>query len=163
MGEQYWMAVYTKPRNEKKVAERLSEKGFQVYCPLITTLRQWSDRKKKVKIPIFPSYVFIFLTEKERVEVLKDPGVLNFVFYLGKPALIKEDEILTIKRLFDNLDDNSEVYIQKYNKGDKVDIVAGPFRELKGIVEEIKKSEITLLVDSLGMTVKIKTNTNYIK
>jgi len=62
-----WMAVYTKPRSEKKVAERLEKAGIEVYCPLQTVIKQWSDRKKKIKIPVFPSYVFVHVGESERL------------------------------------------------------------------------------------------------
>ena len=74
-----WLVLYTKPRNEKKVAERLTKNGFEVYCPLIKTLRQWSDRKKKVEIPMFSSYVFIHIDEKNRQLPLYDQGVMNYV------------------------------------------------------------------------------------
>ena len=154
----HWMAVYTKPRSEKKVAERLRNRDFEVYCPLQTTLRQWSDRRKKVKTPVFPSYVFVFISKSDRLEVLQDPGILNFVFSMGKPAIIHPNEIEAIK-LFLNEDGTNKNYeIQQYKKGDAVDFVAGPFINQKGIVESINKSELILLIKSLGMTIKVRTN-----
>ena len=156
------MAIYSKPRSEKKVAERLTRNNIEVYCPLQTTLRQWSDRKKKVQVPIFPSYVFVHVQESERITVLSDPSVLNFVYHLGKPAIIRDKEMEILMQFLD--DDNSyeEISIHQYEKGDKVDIIAGPFKEHRAEVDEVNKSQVTLLLESLGMVVKIKTKINYI-
>lgn len=122
-----WRAVYTKPRSEKKVAERLEQQGIEVYCPVQTTLKQWSDRKKKVSVPIFPSYVFLRLSEKESDLVLQDPGVLNFVYWLGQPALIRDEEIEGIRAFLSNYRDSTIVLVD-YEKGDKVEIIEGPFK-----------------------------------
>lgn len=162
MKEKYWMAIYTKPRSEKKAAERLTRNNIEVYCPLQTTLRQWSDRKKKVQVPIFPSYIFVHINESERITILSDPSVLNFVYHLGKPAIIRDKEIEILMQFLGDDDSYEEVSIHQYNKGDKVDIIAGPFQEYKGEVDEISKSHVTLLIESLGMVVKIKTKLNYI-
>ena len=149
------MAIYSKPRSEKKVAERLDNAGFEVYCPLQTTIRQWSDRKKKVKVPVFPSYIFVHVEEQERMEILQDPGVLNFVYWLGKPAIIKDAEIDFIKAFL------SEDYLGNletvaFEKGDHVDIIAGPFSGVKGVVEKMKKTSVTILIESLGMLLKVE-------
>lgn len=154
-----WYAVYTKPRNEKKVAERLSHQGFEVYCPVQTTIKQWSDRKKKVQIPIFPSYVFVCVYEVERKLVLQDAGVLNFVFYLGKAAIIKEEELNTIKVFLGELEDKTyDLSLKDYKTGDEVDIIAGPLSGMKGLVEDSKKSNLRLLIKSLGTIIKVDIN-----
>ena len=64
-----WYVIYTKPRSEKKVAERLSEDGVEVYCPMIKTIRQWSDRKKKVLLPMFPGYVFVHVSLMDKTKL----------------------------------------------------------------------------------------------
>ncbi|CAD5252793.1 MULTISPECIES: transcription termination/antitermination protein NusG [unclassified Imperialibacter] len=92
----HWYVLYTRSRAEKKVAESLKKHGFRSYCPTVTTLKQWSDRKKKVQEPLFRSYVFIQATEEERVLILQTPGVINFVYWLGKPAIVKQNEIEAI-------------------------------------------------------------------
>lgn len=156
------MAIYTKPRSEKKVAERLTNSGFEVYCPLQTTIKQWSDRKKKVQVPIFPSYIFVHVNEVERPIILQDPAVLNFVYYVGKPAIIRDIEIEMLKQFLDNDYFYDDVSIYQYKKGDKVDIIAGPFKDYKAKIDDIHKSHITLLVDSIGVVVKMKTKISYI-
>ena len=92
-----WHVLYTKPRHEIKALERLAQKGFEVYCPMKTTLKQWSDRKKKVSEPLLPSYLFIKTTEKKRAIPLTDPSVLNYIFWLGKPAIVRDSEIDALK------------------------------------------------------------------
>ena len=76
-----WYVVYTKPKWEKKVAERLNEMGIVAYCPQITKLSQWSDRKKLISVPLFNSYIFVQIEEKERNQIFAVTGVVR---YLGK-------------------------------------------------------------------------------
>ena len=93
-----WYAVYTKPRWEKKVFRTLSESGHEAYCPLNKVNRKWSDRIKKVDEPLFKSYVFIRLAAAEQPGVRLVNGVLNFVYWNGKPAVVKDREIEEIRR-----------------------------------------------------------------
>ena len=125
MPEKNWYVIYTKPRSEKKVAERLRERGFETYCPLVKTIRTWSDRRKKVDVPMFTSYVFVKIVEHERSEILADPGVLNFIFWLGKPAIVREDEIEAIRNIADYSED-VEVSQMKVAKGQVMKISEGP-------------------------------------
>jgi len=144
-----WMAVYTKPRSEKKVAERLEKAGIEVYCPLQTVIKQWSDRKKKIKIPVFPSYVFVHVGESERLTVLSDAGVMNFVFWLGKPAVIREEEIEVIKEYLERRNNNVEVV------GDEVLITQGIFEGTKGKIKHLFDNKTVLVIESIGITITI--------
>lgn len=150
-----WYAVYTKPRSEKKVAERLSGRGFEVYCPLIKTMRQWSDRKKKVQLPMFPGYAFVRVEEAKRPEILQDQGVLNFVFWLGKPAVVRENEIDAIREIAAN---GNEINIQNdpFEIGQLVTIPEGPFKGMTGKVDKLDKRKIIVLVEQLGCMVSFK-------
>src|SRR5438105_756348 len=93
-----WFAMYTKPRWEKKVAGILERKGIECWCPLKKTQKQWSDRKKIVEEPLFTSYVFVHIDDTERSAVLMTDGIINFVYYVGKPAIIRDDEIQIVKK-----------------------------------------------------------------
>lgn len=148
-----WRAVYTKPRSEKKVAERLSKNTITVYCPVQTTLKQWSDRKKKVLTPIFPSYIFVQVAENEMLSVLKDPGVINFVFWQGKPAIIKNEEINLIKEHLNHTSISTEVV------GDEIIITQGILTGVKGKIKEITTNNVILVIESIGLTITIKKNT----
>ncbi|MDB5021842.1 MAG: antitermination protein NusG, partial [Pedobacter sp.] len=100
--ETKWYAVYTKSRWEKKVVEQLNKVGIENYCPLNRVTRQWSDRKKIVEEPLFTSYVFVKITERQMNEIRTVCGVVNFVYWLGKPAVILNDEIDLIKDFITN-------------------------------------------------------------
>ena len=93
-----WLAVYTRPRWEKKVNRLLTEKGLESYCPLNKVRRKWSDRMKVVEEPLFKSYVFVKVDNNDRIAVRMTNGAINFVYWDGKPAVIKEKEITAIKR-----------------------------------------------------------------
>ena len=144
-----WYAVYTKPRWEKKVAELLSRKKIENYCPLNKVLRQWHDRKKLIEEPLFTSYVFVCITDRQQVEVRKTDGVINFVYWLGKPALIRPNEIQAIR---DFLEDYRNVQLEKttVNPKDVVRIVRGPLMGQEGNVLEVYNQKARVLLPSLG-------------
>ena len=135
--ERHWLVIYTKPRSEKKVSQRLKEMGIMIFCPTVTTVRQWSDRKKKVEVPLFNSYVFVYVTELERNIVLHDHGVSNFVFWLGKPAIIRDEEIKAMKQLLSDYPE-ADFEIKHLEKGKKIEVKTGAFKGSTGIVKDIK-------------------------
>ncbi|MCG8306758.1 MAG: UpxY family transcription antiterminator [Cytophagales bacterium] len=153
-----WYALHTRPRNEKKVTERLAEQGFEVFCPLIKTLRQWSDRKRKVQVPMFPSYIFCRITEKDRNRLLQDPGVMNFVFWLGKPAVVREEEIAAIKKISE-IGEEVRVASERLKKGKQVKISEGPFKGLTGKVDKIDNRKVIVWIEQLGCMVRFKYKT----
>lgn len=150
-----WHVLYTKPRSEKKVIERLSEWGHTVYCPLIKTVKQWSDRKKKVQLPMFPSYIFAYTDEKERSVLLQDPGVLNFIFWLGKPAIVRAEEMEAIKKIALAGD---EILVEgaRLEKGQMVTIPEGPFKGLTGRVDKLDSRKIIVYVEQLECMVSFR-------
>ena len=148
--ERRWLVAYCKSRNEKLSAERLAISGIEVYCPLQDTMRQWSDRKKKVKTPIFPSYIFVYVNEEERIKVLKDSGVSRFVFWLGKPAVIRKKEMADLKHFIEeNAGVEREFIIRE---GQQVRIESGPFKNQKGVVSELKGNIPKIVIEDLGIT-----------
>ena len=146
-----WYAVYVKSRNEKKVAERLERKGFSVFCPLQTVTKQWSDRKKKVQEPLFKSYVFLKCDASTRLSALQTPGIVGFVNWLGKPAVIREEEIEAIKLFLEEYDQVSVVDQRSYTPGESVEIIHGPMMGNHGQVLREKKHKVTLRIEQLGL------------
>ena len=148
-----WHVLYTKPRNEKKAASRLAEQGYHVYCPLIKTLKQWSDRKKKVSVPMFPIYIFIKIEEAHRRDPLQDPGVLNYVYWVGQPALIREKEIDAIREIEEK---GSEIMVQGsgFEKGQFIEIPDGPFRGMTGTVDKVDNRKVLVYIEQLGCIVQ---------
>ena len=150
-----WYVVYTKPKWEKKVAERLNEIGINSYCPLITKISQWSDRKKKIQVPLFNSYIFVYVEEKDRNVIFDIPGAIRYLFWLGKPAVVKDKEIQTIQNWL-NGPDTFDVLVDKWEKGDKIVLESGPFATQSAIVQEIKQNHYVLVLESLGCVLRVE-------
>ena len=146
-----WYALYTNPRQEKKVTARLQQIGIEVYCPLIIQVRQWSDRKKKVEVPLLPSYVFVKLELKDRERVFQVSGVVRYLYWLGQPAVIREEEIVLMQNWLQGSLTSFEV--KGIQPGDNYEIPSGPFIGKKGIVEKINNNQITLVLEQLGVKI----------
>ncbi|MES2431389.1 MAG: UpxY family transcription antiterminator [Bacteroidota bacterium] len=146
----YWFAVYTKPRWEKKVAKLLDEKGIINYCPLNKIIKQWSDRKKVVLEPVFKSYVFVKIEDEKKWELKKVNGILNFVFWLGKPAIIKETEINVIKKFLNDFS-AIEVVEDKLEINTPVRIKQGLLMNYQGQIIEVKGSKVMVRLQSMGL------------
>ena len=144
-----WYAVYTRPRWEKKVDSLLTEKGIQSYCPLNKVRRRWSDRIKIIEEPLFKSYVFVRIEDSERTNVRMTSGVVNFVYWDGKPAIIREKEIQTIRR-FMNEHENVELVKMELSPDSRVRISSGPMMDQEGRVMEVKNKTVKVCIDSLG-------------
>lgn len=146
---QKWFAVYTKPRWEKKVAKLLTEKGVENYCPLNKVRRKWSDRIKLVEEPLFKSYVFVKVTDEGRTGVRMTDGVINFVYWDGRPAIIKEKEIQAIRQFLEE-HENVELVKLDIKPDQRVKIVSGPLMDQEGKVIEVKHKTARVIIDSLG-------------
>jgi transcription antitermination factor NusG len=144
-----WYAIYTRPRWEKKVNGLLLQKGIESYCPLNKVRRKWSDRIKTIEEPLFKSYVFVKIDEEERSNVRMTNGVVNFVYWNGKPAIIREKEIQTIKRFLDEYE-NVEAVKMEISAEDRVRVIAGPMMDQEGKVLEVKNKTAKVCIDSLG-------------
>jgi len=144
-----WYAVYTRPRWEKKVADIFNKHKIENYCPLNRVIRQWSDRKKTIYEPLFTSYVFVKVSEKDHLELKKTTGVINLVYWLNKPAVIPAYEIDAIKSF---LSEHTNVALQKkpINVNDTVRVVGGPLMSREGQVLYVKNSTIKVALPSLG-------------
>ena len=145
-----WYVVYTRPRWEKKVAALLQEKGITHYCPLNKTQKQWSDRKKIVWEPLFKGYVFISIPDATKWDVKQIDGILNYVYWLGKPAIVKDRDIETIQKL---LQEFEEVKVRNASIGrkDAVLVKQGLLMNYKGIVVEIVGNKARVNIESMGV------------
>ncbi|MCV9931292.1 UpxY family transcription antiterminator [Flavobacterium sp. LS1R47] len=150
-----WYVVYTKPKWEKKVADQLNKIGISCYCPLIIQIRQWSDRKKKVEVPLFNSYVFVQLEDLDRNLVFQIPGVIRYLFWLGKPAIVRDEEIKVIKNSLES-PTIGEISVAPFKIGDKIKLDSGVFSSQDAIVQEISNTHYILVLESLGCVLKIK-------
>jgi transcription antitermination factor NusG len=144
-----WLAIYTRPRWEKKVNQLLTEKGLESYCPLNKVRRKWSDRIKVVEEPLFKSYVFVKVSDNDRTAVRMTAGAINFVYWQGKPAVIKEKEIIAIKR-FLNEYENVEVQVLELKVDQRVRITNGTLMDHEGKVLDVRRKTVKVAIDSLG-------------
>ena len=151
-----WHVIYTKPNNELKVTSRLEELGIEVFCPTITKVRQWSDRKKKITVPLIPPYVFVKVDAMSRNKVFDVPGVRRYLFWLGKHALVKESEINALKE-WNNLGTETTLWTEGFTPGDRVHIASGEFKNQNAIIKEVGKNQVKLLLPSLGFSVCMTT------
>ncbi|AWG21416.1 antitermination protein NusG [Flavobacterium faecale] len=149
-----WYVVYTKPKWEKKVAEQLDKVGVECYCPLIIKEKQWSDRKKKVEVPLFNSYVFVKLEDADRNLVFQSPGVVRYLFWLSKPAIVRDSEINTIKEWLEK-PSAKDITMSPYTVGDKIKLESGPFLNQEAVVKEVNSKQCVLILESLGCVLKI--------
>ena len=155
----YWTAFYTKPRNDKKAADRLMSEGFDVYCPTRTVIKQWSDRKKKVTEPIFSSYIFAKVNEFSRVEILMDPSIVSNVHWLGKPVVIRDKEISEIQD-FLNEYPSANILSNNFENDDKVLVNSGPLSKFEGTVSKIIGNKAVLNIESLGIVIHAEVSLN---
>jgi transcriptional antiterminator RfaH len=151
-----WFVLYTQPRNEKKVTERLEKLGITAYCPMTIQVRQWSDRKKKVEVPLLNSYVFVHLANANRNLVFEVPGIVRYLFWLGEPAIVRDEEIKTLQNWLAH--DFSEIEVSALKPGDTITIKEGAFKNQEALIKTISKNKMQLVLTSLGLLVTLTTS-----
>lgn len=145
-----WYALYTRPRWEKKANDEFEAMGIEAYLPLLKTLRQWSDRKKMVELPLMPSYIFVRITMDQYETVRRTRGIVNFVYYRQKPAIVRDVEIEALKEFLGKAKHSTIEFIE----GDKVQISSGILAGKKGTITKIGKDRVLLLIDELNMALQ---------
>jgi transcriptional antiterminator RfaH len=152
---QKWYALYTHPRAEKLVFERLGEQNIEAFLPLIKTYRIWSDRKKLVIKPLLSSYVFVKVLRKEFSKVFTQYGVVRFISFEGRPVPIPQVQIDNL-RLLVNSDAEIEVTGENFDKGDNVEVVTGSLTGLRGELIRIdKKKRVLVRIDRLDQNIVV--------
>ena len=152
--EKKWFIVFTRPQQELKVATQLSAMGITNYCPTITLIKQYSDRKKKVTKPLLSSYVMVELEEKEREKVFTCTGIVRYLFFLGKPAVVPTSDITLMQNHLNGVYNDSKV--TTLSVGDLHTIIEGPFSGVSGRVVETDNTKVKLELASLGMLITLK-------
>lgn len=148
-----WYVLYTKPRQEKKVADGLIAIGIEAYCPLVTVVKQWSDRKKKVEVPLINSYVFVHIEEHKRDAVFEVSGIVRYLFWLGKPGMVRAIEIEALQKSLEGVVTSFEV--SALQKDTVYKIPAGPFQGFEGLVKNVNATTIQLLLVDLGFFITL--------
>jgi transcription antitermination factor NusG len=152
-----WYAVRVKSRSEKRVYSDLVEQKIEAYLPLQRKLRQWSDRKKWVEMPLISGYVFIYISRKEYESVLKTNNVVCYVYFERKAAIIRDEDINLLKRMLGQVDLELEVTVELLKPGQMVEIISGPLCGVVGELIDFKgKNKVALRIPPLGYTVMIE-------
>lgn len=158
----HWLAAYTKPRNEKKVYERLINEGYEVYLPLQKKLKKWSDRKKLVEEPLLRSYIFVRITEKEYFKVLNTFGIVRYVTFEGKAAPIPDKQIDMLK-MFLGQQFEVETLEENIELGDKVEIRVGTMSGILGeLVHHQGKKKVVVQIDHISHKLLVTLPSNHI-
>ena len=149
-----WFVVYTKPQQELKVSQELSSMGITNYCPTITIIKQYSDRKKKVIRPLLSSYIMVHLEESRRNLVFSCLGIVRYLFFLGEPVVVSVSDIDQMK---DHLNGIYRGFnIATLSVGEYHKITEGAFSGLSGKVVQTDNKKVKLELASLRMSIILK-------
>lgn len=159
-----WYAIRTKPRAEKKVLERLIASEYNAYLPLQTTLKIWSDRKKKVHVPLIPSFIFVKISPTALFDTLSIPGTAGVLRFLGKPAVVRDQEIENLKILMNDAHQVEAVEDRSFEKGEEVEVIHGPFTGLTAQAIQVKgKYRIIVNVAALGAAFNVNIPLSFVQ
>jgi transcription antitermination factor NusG len=145
----HWYVLYTSPRAEKQVNDRIADRGIEAWLPLHKAPHVWSDRVKIVEVPLFNSYIFVKCREHELHDLPKIYGVARIVFYDGKPAIIRQKEIDAVKDFLEQAANHTLLV------GDEVKILTGSMKNISGKVKKIKKKYLFIYLEQMGVTAQV--------
>ncbi|MCB0494179.1 MAG: UpxY family transcription antiterminator [Cyclobacteriaceae bacterium] len=151
-----WYAFYTKSRHEKKVKDLLERRGYEVFLPMQKVMRQWSDRKKKVEVPLFNSYIFVNTYEHQIPEVLQIPGISWSIRHNDKPAMLHPKEYDLINRFLATGLTIEVMGADHIDAGDKVKVMDGPLKGAFGQVTKANPNKFMVSLDLLGNVMRVE-------
>jgi len=153
--EKHWFALYTKPRQEFKAEQQLHSISIDHYLPTITVVKRWSDRKKKIDEPIFRGYIFINVSEKERLNAMQQSAIVRTICFNGKPSVIPDCQIESLRKM---LNESKDVIVSdNIVVGTKVKIADGPFKDVIGIVTERQEDKwLAVTVELIHRSVMVR-------
>jgi transcription elongation factor/antiterminator RfaH len=150
-----WFAIYVKSRSEKKVLKLLEDIGIESFLPLITRVKQWSDRKKKVEEPLFRSYLFVNIPLNDYYTVLNVNGVVKFITFEKKPVPVPDNQIIAIKEYLNDTELHSIDY-EDFKEGELVRIKSGQMKDLIGRFIKINgKHRVIIDIEAVGQSIPI--------
>ncbi|PKR80503.1 transcriptional elongation/antitermination factor NusG-like protein [Brumimicrobium salinarum] len=150
-----WFVLITQPNSEKKVESRLQKMGIKAYCPTRTEYRQWSDRIKKVRIPLLPSMILVNIEAAERSIVFNAPGVLRYLFWMGKPAIVHKHEVEALEEISEK--GREILAVEKIEEGDEIKINNFGTEVKEGVVQKVSGNQCWIALKNLGFIIKLNT------
>jgi transcriptional antiterminator RfaH len=144
-----WYVICTKPNTELKVASQLNSLGINAFCPSYSFIKKYSDRKKKAEKPLMPRYVLVKMLEKDRTNVFAVPNVIRYLFWLGKPAIVRHEEIEILKNELEGYQSISNK--SSLNVGNDFAIPYGPFKGINGKILNFSNNRMRLELKNIGL------------
>ncbi|WP_164122298.1 MULTISPECIES: UpxY family transcription antiterminator [Sphingobacterium] len=144
-----WLVIYVRPRWEKKVDRLLQDQGIETFCPLKTTENQWADRKKTVSVPLFTGYVFVRIDDRDLTKVRYTLGVVNYIYFMGKPAILREATIEQLKEMVKTYNNLEIINLNDLSTGDRVRIRSGLFYNQEGKIIKIQGKTVLMSFDHI--------------
>lgn len=158
----HWFALKTRSRHEKKVELQLKQKEIECFLPMYESIRYWSDRKKKIELPLFSCYLFVRITLKEKMNALQTDGAVHFIAFNDIPAPIPDEQINSLKKVIDNK--LPIAHVNDWKIGQKVEVKSGPLKGIRGIIQKIKnKSQLVIVIDALAQAVGVEIDEKEVK
>lgn len=152
-----WYVVYVKNRAEKKVLQSLCGKNIEAYLPVQKKLRQWSDRKKLVEMPLFPGYIFVRINHKEYDPVLQTENVVSYITFEGKAVPVRDEDMHSLKQILQQDQIRIELTREDLSPGEQVEILSGPLMGIRGELVELKgKHKVGIRIQQISYTVMIE-------
>jgi len=160
-----WYVFYTKSRQEKKVEDLLLRDGYEVFLPTQKVMRQWSDRKKRVEVPLFNSYIFVKELPHKISDIVQTPGIAWNIRHNGKPAILREQEFELIQRFITTgyfLESTGDV--EKFQVGDRARIIDGPLAGVSGILTGHDKNQrFNILLEGIQQVIQVQLPASLLK
>jgi transcriptional antiterminator RfaH len=158
-----WYVLCTKPRSEKQVHNRLVENGVETFLPMYITIRQWSDRRKKIEVPLFPSYIFVHIAHQQSFIALNTQGVFKYVSFEGNPAVVPQRDIDNLKILI-NGNTDIKVTHRNFRPGQKVKVNFGILKDLTGELVHCGRAKCLLVrIECIDQNLLVKIQANYLE
>ena len=155
--------LYTKPRAEKRACEALAEKGYELYLPTVKTVKQWSDRRKKIEEPLFKSYLFIHGTLNQTLKAAQHPNIVTVVHFGKQPAIVRDCEMEAIRLVVAN-EGEVTVVAGKLELGQRVRVVRGALKNMTGVLMEFRGTKrIAVEIESLDCHLLIEMQSGYVE
>ena len=160
--EPKWYAVYLRSKFEKRTCNQLQKRQVECFLPLVEELRIWSDRKKMVRVPLFPGYLFVRIDLSNRLTVLEADGVVKFVGIRDHPSPVPEEPIKWVQIVVGYPETVRRE--EFFSAGELVEVTAGPFRGIRGFVMRSRKTtRVVISVESIAQAISVEVAPEFLK
>ncbi len=147
-----WYVLYTSPRAEKQVEQRVAAEVDEVYLPLHLSPRKWSDRVKLIETPLFPSYIFVKTYHAKLYDLLPIKGVARILYFQGEPATLRDSEIDAIRSFLVV----ARGKVCSFEVDDEVKVAVGPLAGTLGKIKTVRGKYVVLMLNKLGLCAKVE-------